>query len=126
MGCLRANCSRGAAWRATAGLSGDAVSALVPVEITSTAAPVLTCAPQPPSSPPAQRARAGIIEIELGGGCRVRVDWDVDTEARQIALGETVENIARAVGLSSVTIRNQLKSVLAKPARAVQAISSRC
>jgi hypothetical protein len=107
-------------------LSGDAVSALVPVEITSTAAPVLTCAPQPPSSPPAQRARAGIIEIELGGGCRVRVDWDVDTEARQIALGETVENIARAVGLSSVTIRNQLKSVLAKPARAVQAISSRC
>ena len=56
----------------------------------------------------------------------MRVDWDVDTEARQIALGETVENIARAVGLSSVTIRNQLKSVLAKPARAVQAISSRC
>jgi transposase len=67
-------------------LSGDAVPALVPVEITSTAAPALTCAPQPPSSPPAQRARAGIIEIELGGGCRVRVDRDVDTEALQRVL----------------------------------------
>ena len=67
-------------------LSGDAVPALVPVEITSTAAPALTCAPQPPSSPPAQRARAGIIEIELGGGCRVRVDREVDAEALQRVL----------------------------------------
>src|SRR5437660_8379060 len=54
-------------------LSGDAVPALVPVEIAFTPAPAPTCAPQPPSSPPAQRSRAGIIEIELGGGCRVRV-----------------------------------------------------
>src|ERR1700722_7795023 len=45
-----------------------------------------TCAPQPPSSPPAQRARVGIIEIELSGGCRVRVDRDVDAEALQRVL----------------------------------------
>jgi DNA-binding CsgD family transcriptional regulator len=34
--------------------------------------------------------------------------------ARQIALGDTVEELARASGLSSVTIRNQLKSVFSK------------
>jgi transposase len=66
-------------------LSGDAVSALVPVEIATTPAPASTCAPQPPSSSPAQRARAGIIEIELGGCC-VRVDRDVDSEALQRVL----------------------------------------
>src|SRR5262249_46062393 len=64
-------------------LGGDAVPALVPVEITPTPAPVLIGTPQPASSSPAQRARAGIIEIELGGGCRVRVDRDVDGEALQ-------------------------------------------
>src|SRR5437667_4295403 len=56
-------------------LSGDAVPALVPVEIAFT-----------PSLPPAQRARVGIIEIELSGGCRVRVDRDVDAEALQRVL----------------------------------------
>ena len=61
-------------------LGSKAVPALVPVEITSTPALAPACAPQPPSSPPTQRAKAGIIEIELGG-CRVRVDRDVDTEA---------------------------------------------
>jgi transposase len=61
-------------------LSGDAVPALVPVEITSAPAP--TSAPQPL----AQFARAGIIEIELGGDCRVRVDRNVDTEALQRVL----------------------------------------
>jgi transposase len=66
-------------------LSGDAVPALVPVEITSTLASASTCAPQPPSSPPAQSTKAGIIEIELGG-CRVRVDRDVDAEALQRVL----------------------------------------
>jgi transposase len=64
-------------------LGGEAVPALVPVEITPTPAPATRCAPQ--SSPPAQRARAGIIEIALGG-CRVRVDRDVDTEALQRVL----------------------------------------
>jgi transposase len=66
-------------------LSGDAVPVLVPVEIASTPAPASTSAPQPPSLPPAQRARAGIIEIELGGCC-VRVDRDVDSEALQRVL----------------------------------------
>lgn len=67
-------------------LGGKAMPALVPVEITSTpAAASTTCPPQPSSSPPAHRARAGIIEIQLGG-CRVRVDRDVDTEALQRVL----------------------------------------
>jgi transposase len=66
-------------------LGGEAIPALVPVEITST--PALAGGPQlPVSSPlPAQRARAGIIEIELSG-CRVRVDRDVDAEALQRVL----------------------------------------
>ena len=67
-------------------LSGDAVPALVPVEIAFPSAPAPMCAPQPPSSPPAQRARGGIIEIELCGGFRVRVDRDVDAEALQRVL----------------------------------------
>ncbi|MBR0838810.1 transposase [Bradyrhizobium liaoningense] len=67
-------------------LGGDAPSALVPVEITPAAAPISSSASQPASSPPAQRARAGIIEIELGSGCRVRVDRDVDVEALQQVL----------------------------------------
>jgi transposase len=64
---------------------GDAAPALVPVEITPVAAPIPS-APQPASSPAAQRARGGIIEIELGGGCRVRVDRNVDVEALQRVL----------------------------------------
>jgi transposase len=67
-------------------LSGDAVPGLVPVEIAVRQTPGSTCAPQPPSSPPAQRERVGIIEIEIGGGCRVRVDRDVDAEALQRVL----------------------------------------
>ena len=69
-------------------LGGDAAPALVPVEITPVAAPIPS-APQPASpasSAAAQRARGGIIEIELGGGCRVRVDRDVDVEALQRVL----------------------------------------
>jgi transposase len=72
------------AWRRQARqgrLGGAAVPALIPVEIVSALAPASTCAPQPPSSP-SQRARAGIIEIELGG-CRVWVDRDVDAGALQ-------------------------------------------
>lgn len=75
------------AWRRQARegrLGGEAVPALVPVEITST--PAMACGPQLPCSPRAPRARAGIIEIELGG-CRVRVDRDVDAEALQRVLG---------------------------------------
>ena len=67
-------------------LGGDAAPALVPVEITPVVASISSREPQLASSPPAQRAMAGIIEIELGGGCRVRVDRDVDAEALQRVL----------------------------------------
>ena len=67
-------------------LGGNSVRTLVPVEITRVVAPIPSDAPQPASSPPAQRERAGIIEIELSGGCRVRVDRDVDVEALQRVL----------------------------------------
>jgi transposase len=66
-------------------LSGDAAPVLVPVEITPAAAQISSGAPQPVSSPPTHRARAGIIEIELGS-CRVRVDRDVDVETLQWVL----------------------------------------
>src|SRR6202021_3736161 len=61
-------------------LSGDAVPALVPVEIAFPSAPAPTCAPPPPSSPPPRRARGGIIEIELSGGFRVRVAQGVEAD----------------------------------------------
>lgn len=63
-------------------LGSEAVPALVPVEITSAPNPVPVSAPRPT---PAPHARVGIIEIELGG-CRVRVDRDVDGEALQRVL----------------------------------------
>jgi transposase len=67
-------------------LGGDAGPALVPVEITPVAAPISSGAPQQASSRPAQRTSTGIIEIEFGDGCRVRVDRDVDVEALQRVL----------------------------------------
>ena len=67
-------------------LGGDAAPALVRVEITPVAAPVSVGVPLPASPSPAQRTATGIIEIELGGGCRVRVDRDVDLEALQRVL----------------------------------------
>ena len=65
-------------------LSGDAIPALVPVEI-APAAPASGFALKSPYLPP-QRAGTGIIEIELGDDCRVRVDRDVDGEALQRVL----------------------------------------
>lgn len=62
-------------------LSGESVPALVPVEIAPTPVAVSMSAPQPTRPSPSPRG-AGIIEIELGG-CRVRVDQDVDGEALQ-------------------------------------------
>jgi transposase len=67
-------------------LSGDAMPAIVPVEITPSLAPVSISALQPASSPAAQQTRAGIIEIELGVDCRVRVDREVDPAALQRVL----------------------------------------
>lgn len=55
---------------------------LVPVEIVPTSAgPGVEPPPSSPSVGGKRRRRSGIIEIELGGGRRVRVDRDVDVEA---------------------------------------------
>lgn len=60
---------------------GASSSQLVPVEIAPAAAMPAIEAPAP-SAPPGRRSRkSGVIEIELGGGRRVRVDRDVDAEA---------------------------------------------
>ncbi|NEU98320.1 transposase [Bradyrhizobium sp. UFLA 03-164] len=62
-------------------LGGDAAPALISVEITPVVAPISSGAPQLASSPPAQRARAGIIEIDLGAvgqlpGCHEVIQSD--------------------------------------------------
>ncbi len=54
-------------------------SQLVPVEIVPAA--VVPAVEAPSASPGGRRRKSGIIEIELGGGRRVRVDRDVDIEA---------------------------------------------
>jgi transposase len=64
-------------------LGGEAVPALVPVEIAP--APRTLSATRSSSSAAEQCERLGIIEIEVGG-YRVRVDRDVDAEALQRVL----------------------------------------
>ena len=68
-------------WRRLArdGLLGRGVSALVPVEIVAAPVPALP-SPTPPSVPRPRRS-AGLIEIELSQGRRVRVGPDVDGDA---------------------------------------------
>ena len=51
--------------------------ALLPVEII----PTETAAPESSGTLPRKRRRAGVIEITLSGGRRLRVDRDVDVEA---------------------------------------------
>jgi transposase len=63
-------------------LGGEAVPALVPVEIALAPAPRTLSATRSSSSAAEQCERLGIIEIEVCG-YRVRVDRDVDTEALQ-------------------------------------------
>ena len=60
--------------------SATRVAGLVPVEIVASP---LKQVEEPASTASAERRRkkGGIIEIELGGGHRVRVDCDVDGEA---------------------------------------------
>ena len=68
-------------WRRLArdGLLGRGVPALVPVEIVAAPVPAL---PAPtPSSVPRPRRSAGLIEIELSQGRRVRLGPDVDGDA---------------------------------------------
>ena len=55
-------------------------SQLVPVEIVPAAVVPAVEAPAPSASAGRRRRKSGIIEIELGGGRRVRVDRDVDAE----------------------------------------------
>ena len=59
------------------------VRQLVPVEILPATVVPVSAVEKPPSSttPKRRRRKKGIIEIELGGGRRVRVDRDVDVEA---------------------------------------------
>ncbi|MEW5424995.1 transposase [Amorphus sp. 3PC139-8] len=52
---------------------------LLPVEIVPQAA-MAPVTEEPKAAPPRRRRKTGIIEIELGGGRRVRVDRLVDTE----------------------------------------------
>ncbi len=68
-------------WRRLArdGLLGRGVPALVPVEIAAAPIPALP-APTPPSVPRPRRS-AGLIEIELSQGRRLRVGPDVDGDA---------------------------------------------
>jgi transposase len=54
-------------------------SQLVPVEVVPIAAMPAPAAPS--SAPRGRRRKGGMIEIELGGGRRVRVDREVDAEA---------------------------------------------
>ena len=56
-------------------------SQLVPVEIVAAAATPAVGAPASSAVPGRRRRKSGIIEIELGGGRRIRVDRDVDAEA---------------------------------------------
>jgi transposase len=56
-------------------------SQLVPVEIVPAAMPPAVETPALSASPGRRRRKSGIIEIELGGGRRVRVDRHVDAEA---------------------------------------------
>jgi len=62
-------------------LGGEVSAAFVPVEITSSPAAVSTSPAGSASLVPARRPRSGMIEIELGNSCRVRVDRDVDADA---------------------------------------------
>lgn len=72
--------------RVDAGSSG-----LVPVEIVPAAKPPVVETPASSASPNRRRRKSGIIEIELGGGRRVRVDRDVD--------GEALRRVLDALGL---------------------------
>ena len=64
-------------WRRKARVSGPAVTSFAPVTVVEPPAPVPAIA----SLPRMSRRCRGPIEIELGGGRRVKVDADVDADA---------------------------------------------
>jgi transposase len=72
-------------WRKELCVRSEAsVAPLVPVEIVPSPRP--RKAEEPSSTTVRRHASQGIIEIELGGGCCVRVDRDVDAKALQRVL----------------------------------------
>jgi transposase len=63
-------------------------SILLPVEIDAPAPPLVSEATRPLRPPSnGRRPKPGVIEIELGSGNRVRVDADVEADARRRVLG---------------------------------------
>ena len=61
-------------------ISAPSVPQFIPVEVVAALAsrPIPV---EPPPAPPGRARRASIVTIELGGGRRIRVESDVDTEA---------------------------------------------
>lgn len=79
------------------------LSQLVPVEIVPGVVPPAVEVPASPGSPGRRRRKSGIIEIERGGGRRVRVDRDVDAKAlRRVldALGSRNSGSERRAGVA--------------------------
>jgi transposase len=63
---------------------------LIPVEVLPLPVAASADAETSPSTPRRRKSRGGIIEIELGGERRIRVDSDVDTEALRRVLDALV------------------------------------
>ncbi|MQX47674.1 MULTISPECIES: IS66-like element accessory protein TnpA [Sinorhizobium] len=62
-------------------ISAASVPQLVPVEVVGTLpVPPTPASPEPPPAP-RLRKKASMVMIELGGGRRLRVESDIDTEA---------------------------------------------
>lgn len=103
-------------------LGGDAAPALVPVEITPVAAPISSSAPQPTSSPPAQRARAEIIEIELERrlSCSLTVTWMLRRCSRFLALATTMIPIPSGVSVWIATGHTDMRRGMRSLAVTVQ------
>ncbi|MCA1409191.1 transposase [Ensifer sp. IC3342] len=62
-------------------ISASSIPQLVPVEVVGTLPePPTPASPEPPPAP-RSRKKASMVMIELGGGRRLRVESDIDTEA---------------------------------------------
>jgi transposase len=67
-------------WRRKARVPANAVAPFVPVNIVEAPAVVPSASSRTPASGAGKRAK-GLIEIDLGGGRRLKVDADVDADA---------------------------------------------
>ena len=73
-------------------LVGSAAARLIPVRLAELSTPtVVAPAQKPPHSARAAEKKSGLIEIDLGGGRRVRVDADGDADA----LGRVLDVLGR-------------------------------